>query len=295
MPYPQQWLAVVRRSFIAIYRDPEYVQGMTMLHIITGLFNGFTFWNLGQSQIDMQSRLFSIFMTLTISPPLIQQLQPRFISVRSIYESREGSAKIYSWTAMVWGTILSEIPYRLISGTIYWCCWYFPPAFPRDTYTAASVWLFMMQFEMFYLGFGQAIAAFSPNELLASLLVPLFFTFIVSFCGVVVPYAGLISFWQSWMYWLTPFKYLLEGFLALLVRGQPIRCDTQELAIFPPPPGQSCQSYAGQYAQQVGGYVQTQPDGNCGFCQYATGDAFAASFNVFPRYIWRDFGTYIGS
>jgi ATP-binding cassette subfamily G (WHITE) protein 2 (SNQ2) len=285
MPYPQQWLAVVRRSFVAIWRDPEYVTGLTMLHIITGLFNGFTFWNLGNSSVDMQSRLFSIFMTLTISPPLIQQLQPRFISTRSVYESREGSAKIYSWTAMVWGTILSEVPYRIIAGTIYWCCWYFPPAFPRDTYTAASVWLFMMQFEMFYLGFGQAIAAFSPNELLASLLVPLFFTFIVSFCGVVVPYAGLVSFWQSWMYWLTPFKYLLEGFLALLVQGQEIRCETQELAIFPPPPGQSCDSYAGQFAQ-------TQPDGNCGFCQYATGDAFAASFNVFPRYIWRDFGMF---
>jgi ATP-binding cassette subfamily G (WHITE) protein 2 (SNQ2) len=278
MPYPQQWLAVVRRSFVAIWRDPEYV--------------GFTFWNLGNSSVDMQSRLFSIFMTLTISPPLIQQLQPRFISTRSVYESREGSAKIYSWTAMVWGTILSEVPYRIIAGTIYWCCWYFPPGFPRDTYTAASVWLFMMQFEMFYLGFGQAIAAFSPNELLASLLVPLFFTFIVSFCGVVVPYAGLVSFWQSWMYWLTPFKYLLEGFLALLVQGQEIRCETQELAIFPPPPGQSCDSYAGQFAQQAGGYVQTQPDGNCGFCQYATGDAFAASFNVFPRYIWRDFGMF---
>jgi ATP-binding cassette subfamily G (WHITE) protein 2 (SNQ2) len=292
MPYPQQWLTVVRRSFVAIWRDPEYAQGMMMLHIITGLFNGFTFWNLGQSQIDMQSRLFSIFMTLTISPPLIQQLQPRFLNVRSIYESREGSAKIYSWTAMVWGTILSELPYRIVSGTVYWCCWYFPPGFPRDTYTAASVWLFMMLFEIFYLGFGQAIAAFSPNELLASLLVPLFFTFIVSFCGVVVPYAGLITFWRSWMYWLTPFKYLLEGFLALLTRGQVIRCDTKELAIFPPPPGQSCDSYAGQYAQQAGGYVEAQADGNCGFCQYATGEAFAASFNVFPKYIWRDFGTF---
>ncbi|KAL1794536.1 hypothetical protein ACET3X_007957 [Alternaria dauci] len=290
MPYIQQWLAVVKRSFVAIWRDPPYVTGMVMLHIITGLFNGFTFWNLGQGQIDMQSRLFSTFMTLTIAPPLIQQLQPRFLSVRGIYESREGSAKIYSWTAMVWGTILSELPYRLISGTIYWCCWYFPPGFPRDTYTAASVWLFVMLFEVFYLGFGQAIAAFSPNELLASLLVPLFFTFIVSFCGVVVPYNGLPTFWQSWMYFLTPFTYLLEGFLGLLVQGQVVRCEPNELAIFPPPPGQDCQTYAGQFAQQAGGYVEAQPDGTCGFCQFATGDAFAASFNVFPKNIWRDFG-----
>jgi ATP-binding cassette subfamily G (WHITE) protein 2 (SNQ2) len=209
MPYATQWLAVVHRSFVAIWRDPQYVLGLTMLHIITGLFNGFSFWHLGQSQIDMQSRLFSIFMTLTIAPPLIQQLQPRFIHVRSIYESREGSAKIYSWTAWVWGTILSELPYRIFAGTIYFFCWYFPPAFPRNAYTAGSVWLFLMLFEVFYLGFGQAIASFAPNELLASLFVPMFFTFIVSFCGVVVPYAGLPAFWRAWMYWVrisrTPF------------------------------------------------------------------------------------------
>jgi ATP-binding cassette subfamily G (WHITE) protein 2 (SNQ2) len=113
---------------------------------------------------------------------------------------------------------------------------------------------------------------------------------VVSFCGVVVPYQGLPAFWQSWMYWLTPFHYLLEGFLALLVSGQEIQCSESELAIFSPPPGQDCQTYAGSFAQQSGGYVQVQPDGQCGYCQYATGDAFAASFNVFERYVWRDYG-----
>jgi hypothetical protein len=39
---------------------------------------------------------------------------------------------------------------------------------------AALTWLFMMLFELYYIGFGQAIAAFSPNELLASILVPVF-------------------------------------------------------------------------------------------------------------------------
>ncbi|KAF2642827.1 hypothetical protein P280DRAFT_276326 [Massarina eburnea CBS 473.64] len=290
MPLATQLYTVIHRNFVAIWRDPGYVIGMFMLHIITGLFNAFTFWHLGNSQVDMQSRLFSTFMTLTIAPPLIQQLQPRFLKLRSLYESREGNAKIYSWTAFVWGAILSELPYRILAGTIYWCCWYFAPFFPRDTYTAASVWLFVMQFELFYLGFGQAIASFAANELLASLLVPLFFLFVVSFCGVVVPYAGLPYFWRSWMYWLTPFHYLLEGFLGLLVNGLPVECDSSELAIFPPPPGQNCQSYAGSYAQQSGGYVQTQPNGDCGFCQYATGDAFAASFNVFAKNTYRDFG-----
>lgn len=49
----------------------------------------------------------------------------------------------------------------------------------------------LMAFEFYYVGFGQAIASFSPNDLLASILVPIFFLFVVSFCGVVVPYVAL--------------------------------------------------------------------------------------------------------
>jgi ATP-binding cassette subfamily G (WHITE) protein 2 (SNQ2) len=124
MPLTTQIVTVVHRSFTALWRSPEYVIGMFMLHIFTGLFNTFTFWHLGNSSVDMQSRLFSIFMTLTISPPLIQQLQPRFLSARNIYESREANSKIYSWIAFVAGAVVSEIPYRIVAGTVYWCCWY---------------------------------------------------------------------------------------------------------------------------------------------------------------------------
>jgi ATP-binding cassette subfamily G (WHITE) protein 2 (SNQ2) len=60
MPLTTQMYTVINRSFVAMWRDPQYVTGVFMLHIITGLFNSFTFWNLGNSQIDMQSRLFSV-------------------------------------------------------------------------------------------------------------------------------------------------------------------------------------------------------------------------------------------
>jgi len=137
--------------------------------------------------------------------------------------------------------------------------------------------MFIELFELFYVGFGMAIASFSPNALLASLLVPLFFTFITSFCGVVVPAMGLPEFWHAWMYWLTPFHYLLEAMLGLVVHNVPVRCQENELARFPPPPGLTCQQYAGPYAQQAGGYVETLADGLCGFCQYANGDQFVST------------------
>jgi ABC-type multidrug transport system permease subunit len=71
----------------------------------------------------MQSRLFTIFMTLTISPPLIQQLQPRYLSLRQLYKSRESNSKIYGWLAFVIGTILPEIPYSFVAGAVYFNCW----------------------------------------------------------------------------------------------------------------------------------------------------------------------------
>lgn len=293
MPLMRQIMAVVKRSFVAYWRSPDYIIGKFVLHIFTGLFNSFTFYHVGYSQIDMQSRLFSVFMTLTISPPLIQQLQPKFLDFRNIFEKRESNSKIYSWFAFVTGAIAVEIPYSIVAGSLYFCCWWFP-AIGRNLSSFASgyTYLLLMLFEIYYVSFGQAIASFAPNELLASLLVPIFFLFVVSFCGVVVPAAVLPEFWRVWMYRLTPFTYLLEGFLAVAVHDQPVVCSTEEFARFSAPPGQTCQSYSQSFIQEAGGYVQPGLDGICEFCQYANGDEFARSFSASYSNIWRDVGIF---
>jgi ATP-binding cassette subfamily G (WHITE) protein 2 (SNQ2) len=266
-----------------------------MLHIMTGLFNCFTFFQIGFSSTDYQNRLFSIFMTLTISPPLIQQLQPVFLNSRNVFESRENNSKIYSWFAWCTAAIVVEIPYGVVAGGIYFCCWWWG-IFGLDVSAFVSGFGFLLTvlFELYYISFGQAIAAFAPNELLASLLVPLFFLFIVSFCGVVVPPASLPTFWKEWMYWLSPFHYLLEAYLGAVIHDQPLRCADNEFARFEAPSGQSCDEYTMAYVQQAGGYVQTGADGMCEFCQYANGDEFGRSFDVYYRHIWRDFGIFVG-
>ncbi|KAI9370476.1 ABC-2 type transporter-domain-containing protein [Aspergillus egyptiacus] len=293
MPIWVQILAVSKRAFVAYWRTPEYNIGKFALHIFTGLFNTFTFWNLKNSYIDMQSRLFSIFMTLTICPPLIQQLQPRFLHFRGLYEAREANSKIYSWTAFVTSAILPELPYSIIAGSLYFNCWYWGIWFPRDSFSSGFTWMLLMLFEMFYVGFGQFIAALSPNELFASLLVPCFFTFIVAFCGVVVPYMAIPTFWQSWMYWLTPFHYLIEGFLGVLVHNIPMECVEREEAFFSLPPGtNSCQEYAGAFVSQAPGYVRDAGNGMCAYCLYSNGDEFASTFNVYYSNKWRDYGIF---
>ncbi|TFA98420.1 Brefeldin A resistance protein [Trichoderma ghanense] len=294
-PLSVQTRLVVKRAFVSYWRSPNYIVGKFMLHILTGLFNCFTFWRLGYSTIAYQSRLFSIFMTLTISPPLIQQLQPVFISSRNLFQSRENSAKIYSWIAWVTSAVVVEIPYGIVAGAIYFNCWWWGIFGTRvSSFTSGFSFILILVFELYYISFGQAIASFAPNELLASLLVPVFFLFVVSFCGVVVPPNQLPTFWRSWMYWLSPFHYLLEAFLGAAIHDHPVRCKSSEFARFSAPPGQTCESYTASYINQAGGYVQTAPDGLCEFCQYATGDQFGRGFSVEYSHIWRDFGIFCG-
>lgn len=94
------------------------------------------------------------------------------------------------------------------------------------------------------------------------------------------------------MYQLTPFTYLLEGFLSAATHGRPVLCSSLEFARFAPPPGQTCQSYTATFIAQAGGYVQNGSNGLCEFCQYATGDEYAAGFNVFYNHKWLDYGVF---
>ena len=94
------------------------------------------------------------------------------------------------------------------------------------------------------------------------------------------------------MYYLSPFTYLLEGFLGVATHDRPVRCSSTEVARFPSPPGTTCDSYTAPYIAQAGGYVQTGADGLCEFCQYANGDEFARGFNVYYDHKWRDYGIF---
>ncbi|KAJ6261194.1 ABC multidrug transporter atrB [Drechslerella dactyloides] len=288
MPLIIQVWAVMIRTFRSYWRDTDYVLGKMILHIVTGLFNSLTFFQLQNSRADMQSRLFSVFLTLTISPPIINQAQPRFIQLRNIYKSRESASKIYNWFAFVLAVVAVEIPYGLVAGTVYMACWYWIIGYSQHSGTVAYIWFLLMICGVYFISFGQAIALFAPNEMLAALLVPFFFNFIVSFAGIMVPYASLPAFWRSWMYYLSPFTYLVEGFLSVLTHNVPVICKDDEFARYQAPFDQTCQEYTQPFIDQVGGYVNTLPDGTCAYCQYNIGDEYAVSFNCFYSNRWRD-------
>jgi ABC-type multidrug transport system ATPase subunit len=64
---------VTMRMTKAIYRNPEYVNNKFALHIITGLFCGFSFWQLGNSVSDLTLRMFATFQFIFVAPGVISK------------------------------------------------------------------------------------------------------------------------------------------------------------------------------------------------------------------------------
>ena len=57
----EQCKVVNKRNSISLYRDTDYVTNKAALHILSALFNGFTFWMIGDGALDLQNKVFSVF------------------------------------------------------------------------------------------------------------------------------------------------------------------------------------------------------------------------------------------
>lgn len=88
-------------------------------------FIGFSFWQSNSSQQGLQNVLFSVFMMTAIFTALIQQIIPRFVIQRSLYEVRERPSKAYSFLAFLLANILVEIPYQILLGILVYASYYY--------------------------------------------------------------------------------------------------------------------------------------------------------------------------
>ncbi|KAF2149753.1 hypothetical protein K461DRAFT_323290 [Myriangium duriaei CBS 260.36] len=288
----EQVKLVSNRANMSLFRNTEYVMNKFALHIGSALFNGFTFWMIGDSVKDQQQVLFAVFNFIFVAPGVINQLQPLFIERRDIYDAREKKSKMYSWIAFVTGLVVSEIPYLIICGVLYFVCFYYTVGFSSDSNKAGAVFFVMLIYEFMYTAMGQFIAAYAPNATFAALVNPLIIGTLVSFCGVLVPYAQIQEFWRYWIYYLNPFNYLMGALLVFVDFDKPVRCDPSEFAIFDPPSGQTCGSYLAAYLEGPGSRTNlTNPDATsaCQVCQYQRGSDYLYTVNLNDYfYGWRD-------
>jgi ATP-binding cassette subfamily G (WHITE) protein 2 (SNQ2) len=66
-----------------------------------------------------------------------------------------------------------------------------------------------------------------------------------------------------------------------VITGQAVTCSEADLSIFSPPSGQSCDSYAGDWALSASAQLLNPIEtSNCQVCKYTTGDQYLQIFNL---------------
>ncbi|KAG0265706.1 hypothetical protein DFQ27_000439 [Actinomortierella ambigua] len=289
-PMMVQLKYVLRRMFKTYWRLPTYNMGRLFLMVVFALLNGFTFFRLGYRIVDLQSRVFAIFQVLVMAPLLCNVVEPRFHTERQWFY-REMAGKYYGWKPFAISIILVEIPFVLVTSTAFFLVFYWTVGFTTDPVSTFYSWLLIQIFILFALTIGQVIAAWTPSTQIAALINPFVFSILNLFCGVMIPYDTMPRFWRSWLYWLDPYRYVIEGLVVTQLHGVPVRCEPLEFSIFQPPAGQTCIQYAGRFMETAIGYLNN-PDAttDCQYCQYAVGDQFFASLNMKFEYRWRNLG-----
>ncbi|KAK1984440.1 ABC-2 type transporter [Colletotrichum cereale] len=287
-----QSLLLTKRMFVQHWREPQYMYSRVFVHVIMGIFNGFTFWMLRNDIAGMQNRLFSAIIFIFFIPPtVVNSVVLKFFQNRDLWEDRELPSRTYGWVAFCTANVVCEIPMAIVSATIYWLLWFFPVGYP--TTAAGYSYLMVLVWSLFQSSWGQWISAFGPSYSKISNILPFFFVMVALFNGILVPYDSIPVFWKYWMYYINPTTWFTRGVLSAVLPPVIVRCSPVELARFNPPPGSTCSQYAERFVKEIAGagYLEN-PDAtsNCGYCPYSNGSEYMRTLNVHSSDKWPSFG-----
>lgn len=136
----------------------------------------------------------------------------------------------------------------------------------------------------------------------SAIAIPLFVS-----CGVIIPYPA-IQHWLLWLYQLNPWVRITTSMLTTelqyvsssskgnshsncprLSSGLKITCKPEEFAVFNAPLGETCASWANDFVQYFGGYLDNPTESAlCRYCPVAVGDEYYKTLNMSYSNRWRD-------
>jgi len=293
-PMFEQFKLVFKRMSIAYWRSPDYNLGRLINVMFTALMTGFTFWKLGDSAADLQNRLFALFGTFIMANTLIILAQPKFMTERQWFR-REYASKYYGWAPFALSTILVEIPYIVVLAAMFMGGFYWTAGLKNTAEAGGFFYIFLVLFVFWAVSFGFLIAAVSESPTVAAVVNPVFVTFLVLFAGLVQSPSAMPKFWSSWVYWLDPFHYYIEGLTVNELDGHQVHCNQRDLYVFNPPPGQTCGQYTQEFLTYAPGYIDNPNDTQlCGYCPFKVGNDYFDTLGWSASNKWRNFGIIAG-
>lgn len=100
---------------------------------------------------------------------------------------------------------------------------------------------------------------------------------------------ALPGFWV-FMYYVSPFTYLVDGMLSTGLANTNVVCSDIELRNLEPTANQTCGTYMKKYTDLRGYVTNPESTQNCSFCPQSDTNDFLKTLNSDYSHRWRNFG-----
>ncbi|KAK9465722.1 ABC-2 type transporter-domain-containing protein [Lipomyces arxii] len=295
-PLMEQIKAVTARLWLILWRTPSFSYALLFTSVTSALLGGILFFKMGHTILDMQSRTFLMFFSVTTTIPTVNSLEIHFIFARDLYELRERNSKVYSWIALVTAYLICSTPCALLGVVTFFPIFWYMPGLPMSAHIAGFAFFSILLLQLWHMHLSIVLGAFVPSMTAAGIINPFFFVVTQSTTGVMIPYTSMNPFYRDFIYWVNPISWGLRSLIQTALHDQPVICDPTELATFSPPPGQTCGQYASNWVDNYsfGALLNPNATTDCNFCQYTVGDDYLHEIGFSYDHRWRDLGVFAG-
>ncbi|KAI1457887.1 P-loop containing nucleoside triphosphate hydrolase protein [Annulohypoxylon moriforme] len=297
-PWLFQMVSVTRRIFQEYWRRPVYIYSKFALCIGIALFDGLSFQN---TRLDLQgfsNLLFSMFLLTQIFGTMDQQVIPRLMEGRALFEGRERRSKTYHWTVFLASNVVVEFTWQLLVTAFVFVIWYYPTGLQRTgegdaafgvASRGALSFVIIIFFCLWTITFSQALASVIELEESAVQVATLLFYFSLVFCGVLVFPKDLPDFW-IFVWRASPLTYFIDGLALAGLWNVELSCSRAQILSIPAPgSGATCGEYLKAFADQNFGAVinPMATTGSCEYCPLAnTNSIFRETLHVSGEHPW---------
>ena len=203
-------MTVFRRQWILTIRNRAFARAQVAQALIQGLLIGTVFFKL--SSTDYITRYGFCFTTMmALSLAAMAQI-PQIIKERNVYY-KQRSANFFRTQTYVWASVLSQLPFSLITTTLMSVLVYFMTNMQNTFEAYIFFWCIL-----FFLSMGMGMlfkffAAAMPDTTSAQGLASCSVLILVLMSGYIIQQDEIQSYFK-WLYYISPLQY---GYSALMI------------------------------------------------------------------------------
>lgn len=252
---------VLHRQFQLYWRMPEYNGTRIALSLVMGALLGVLFFReIGTDQQGFSTAFAALFLTFIPVFLFTLSVIPTSMTGRDAFY-REVSSGTFKPIAYHIAVCLVEVPYTLISSSIFGVVCYFmigldPAAFGYFLLAISLVTLLGVMF-------GLMLSAISPTAQTATVVGNAIMSLFMLLSGFLIRKPQMPSWWR-WTTWVNPLHYYLSGAIFNQFDGKMFSCEDDERAPFPRPDDVA-------KCSDLASWMRDEGDGNCSFCPTPNG------------------------